>query len=313
MPNVWTHSIYGELLLDRLGLRGWTTVDPAAGALFRFGCQGPDPLFYHRFYPWMKTASAASDRLGGVLHKRRCGPFLRAMLQSCAGAEPTDPRVVYALGWLAHHTLDRVAHPYVFARQGNRRRDHQRLEVALDTIVAEHLRRIDTARVPLAPTLDAGARLPDGVATLVENAIRATYPELGDTPPIEGLWQRSYRDMLTALRLFHDPRGVKRVLTAGAIEPFAPGRRRDPDDAANDARTPWTPPAEPEKTSRETFWDVWESALADGERVLGAAAAWVIAANAARPADSEKQTAAWNAFHEALGDRSYETGLAADR
>lgn len=308
MPNVWTHSIYGELLLDRLAIRGEVTEAPRADALFRFGCQGPDPLFYHRFYPWMSAQRDASDRLGGLLHKSRCGPFLRALLQSCAGAAPSDPRVVYALGWLSHHALDRIAHPFVFARQGARRRDHQRLETALDTIVAERQRGIDTARVPVAPTLDVGPRLPESVAALVEDAIRVTYPEeLGGTPPLEGLWQQSYRDMLAAFRLFHDPHGVKRALTGGAIEPFVPGRRSDPADAANEARSPWTPPEEPGRVSRESFWDVWETALADGERLLGAADAWI------RAPGGETKTAAWSAFVEALGDRSYESGLAADR
>jgi len=314
MPNVWAHSIYGEQLLDRLAIRDWLSGRPESAALFRFGCQGPDPLFYHRFYPWTSKASAASDRLGGRMHASRCGPFLRALVSGCAGLAPDDPRVVYALGFLAHHTLDRVAHKFVFAREGKRRRDHQRLESALDTLVAERFRGIDTSRVPVAPTLDAGRRLPAPVADLVERSIRATYPDVSE-PTLDGLWQTSYRDMLAALRLFHDPYGVKRALTGGAIEPFVPGRRAPPDDPANVRRTPWSPPAEPEKTYRETFWDVWERALTDGERTLGAAAAW-IKASAGRSGDEagglESAAALWVRFAEALGDVSYETGLPAD-
>lgn len=308
MPNVWTHSIYGELLLDRLSIRDWTAGDPVSPALFRLGCQGPDPLFYHRFYPWMKSAAAQSDNLGSLLHKSRCGPFLRTLLKNCGGSAPASPQVVYTLGWLAHHTLDRVAHPFVFARQGHNPRDHQRLETALDTIVAERLRGIDTARASVRQTLNAGPRLPEAVTRLVEQTIRTTYPEL-DAPPLEGLWQQSYRDMLAAFRLFHDPSGVKRKLLGRAIEPFVPGRRGDPKDPANESRAPWQPPADKARTSQESFWDVWERALLDGEHVLSAASAWIAAA--AHGGEEAAETC-WNSFTDALGDLSYETGLPSD-
>jgi len=307
MPNVWTHSIYGEILLERLSLSSILNGDSTLAPLFRFGCQGPDPLFYHRFYPWMKTTSVRSDALGGLLHKSRCGAFLKELLHGCAGAAPNDPRAVYALGWLAHHALDRIAHPFVFARQGDKKRDHQRLETAIDTYVAERLRGIDTRRTPVRPTLDAGRALPAGVAELVEGAVRRAFPEQ-DSPFIDGLWQRSYRDMLAAFSLFHDPSGAKTKLLAGAIEPFVPGRRDAALDPMNERRAEWRPPADETKTSRESFWDVWERALDDGERLLGAAHAWLVASR-----DADRAEDAWRAFEEALGDLSYETGLAADR
>lgn len=309
MPNVWTHSIYGETLLARLGLADEVLRAPVTAALFRFGCQGPDPLFYHRFYPWTKRACAASDRLGGMLHNRRCGAFLQRLLRGCAGDAPGDPRAAYALGWLAHHALDRIAHPFVFARQGERKRDHQRLETAIDTLVAERLSGVDTARVPLRPTLDAGPRFPAEAARLVEDALRDVYTE-EDTPFLNGLWQRSYADMLRAMSLFHDPTGVKRKLLGGAIEPFVPGRRGDPVDPLNERRDEWRHPADESVTSRDSFWDIWDAALADGERLLGAASAWL---EAARSRGGNAAAAeAWREYIEALGDLSYETGLAAE-
>jgi len=309
MPSVWAHSIFGELVLERLDLGLWLGDDPAAKPLFRLACQGPDPLFYHRFYPWTAKARAASDFWGGLLHRRRCGPFLRELLQRSEGAQPGDPRAIYALGWLTHHALDRIAHPYVFARQGSRKWDHQRLEAAIDTFVLERLRGLDAARTPVAPTLDAGPRLPEAVCASIEDAMRRVYPEHA-SPFLNGLWHRSYRDTLTAFRLFHDPAGVKRAVTGGAIEPFVPGRRVEPYDAMNERGDPWRPPEEPSGESRETFWDVWERALLDGEQLLGAAAVWLEASRRSLP--DERETA-WLSFAEALGDRSYETGLAADR
>jgi hypothetical protein len=114
--------------------------------------------------------------------------------------------------------------------------------------------------------------------------------------------------MLSAFSLFHHPSGIKTKLLAGAIEPFVPGRRDAALDPMNERGTEWRPPADKTKTSRESFWDVWERALDDGERLLGAAGAWLAASR-----DGSGPDDAWRAFEAALGDLSYETGLAADR
>ncbi|WP_199620459.1 zinc dependent phospholipase C family protein [Paenibacillus alkalitolerans] len=304
MPNVWTHFIWGEEVFERLGITNKVLKNPAAANLFRFGCQGPDLLFYHRFYPWMKGKAAAANRLGSLLHKSRCGAFLRSLLGQCEGLELDDPKTVYVLGFIGHHVLDRNAHPFVFARQGSRSRDHQRLEVALDTLVTERYMRLDTRRTPVAPYLDSGPNLPAGVSEALTAAAKETYPESAvDVHP--GLWNESYRDMLAAMRLFHDPFGVKRALTGGAIEPFVPGRRKDPADAANERRSAWAHPSDGSNTSQDTFWDVWNRSIADGEQVIGAAAGWVEA-----PAANKQE--AWQQFTEALSDLSYETGLACE-
>jgi hypothetical protein len=313
MPNIWTHFLWGEEVLKRLELA--EKVLPAAllpgnTSLFRFGCQGPDLLFYHRFYPWMKRKAEYANRLGSLMHQARCGVFLRTLLQRCSGRKLHEPLPVYTLGFLAHHVLDRNAHPFVFARQGQRSRDHQRLETALDTVVAERLRGIDTRTEPVAPYLYCGPKLPAEVADALSAAAKEAYPEAAGGVEA-GLWEESYRDMLAAVRLFHDPYGVKQMLTGGAIEPFVPGRRRDPDDAANERRDMWRYPAEQEKTSQDTFWNVWSRSLLDGDRVVGAAARWLEATSVPWP-DAALNQELWEQFVEALGDLSYETGLACE-
>ncbi|WP_274363853.1 zinc dependent phospholipase C family protein [Paenibacillus thermotolerans] len=307
MPNIWTHFIWGEEVLKRLQIAEPVLKSPREAALFRFGCQGPDLLFYHRFYPWMKQQAAFAGKLGSVMHKKRCGLFLGSLLEDCAGLPLHHPKTVYTLGFLAHHVLDRQAHPFVFAREGSRSRDHQRLEVALDTLVAERERGIQTRFTPVAPYLYSGAALDPEVASALTKALLKTYPEYAGRVS-DDLWNESYRDMLAANRIFHDPYGVKRILTGGAIEPFVPGRRTNPADAANERRDEWRPPAAKENTSRESFWDVWNRSFDDGERVLKAAVDWLRAANE----HPDRMSAAWDEFRLALGDLSYETGLACE-
>ena len=181
---------------------------------------------------------------------------------------------------------------------------------------------VATARVPVRPSLDVGRRLPAEVAKLVEDAVRAVYPE-EDTPFLNGLWQSSYTDMMRAMSLFHDPSGIKRKLLGSAIEPFVAGRRDapgaggNPGDLLNERREEWRHPADAARKSRDSFWDLWETALADGERLLRAAAAWLNAVRAARaePRHADHSAAIdalWREFTDSLGDVSYETGLPSD-
>ncbi|WP_257349478.1 hypothetical protein [Pseudalkalibacillus decolorationis] len=61
MPNVWTHIHFGEKLLEKTGIIG---LDHETGPYFRFGTQGPDPFFYHNFWPWKSTPVAkVGDRI----------------------------------------------------------------------------------------------------------------------------------------------------------------------------------------------------------------------------------------------------------
>ena len=136
MPNIWTHLLFGREVLERIG-EGEMIGDAGKRRLFQMGCQGPDFLFYHNFLPWKR--GDAMNRLGGEMHSRHCGPVLMELLDTVSGlsARRSDPddAVVYALGFVLHHTLDRNVHPYVFSRSGFRKWDHQRFEVMMDTIV----------------------------------------------------------------------------------------------------------------------------------------------------------------------------------
>lgn len=46
MPNVWTHIIYSEELLEEVGLTH-IVADQDLKQIFNLGYQGPDVLFYH--------------------------------------------------------------------------------------------------------------------------------------------------------------------------------------------------------------------------------------------------------------------------
>lgn len=264
MPNVWAHLIFGEEVLKRVGDPGWLERRETRN-LFRFGCQGPDPLFYYNFLPWQNKELAG--KLGNAMHEENCGHFLIQMFRHLRGGGMEDPAWIYGCGFLLHHVLDRNAHPYIFAKSGFRPWDHQRFEVILDTLVAARLRGIRTWKTPVWRELEIPGGLPAEVARLLQALAAEFYPLYGEAMNASD-WSKAYRDMIAAHKLFHDPWGLKRALTFGRIEPMVYKKKNAPLDYENEARAAWTDPVDGVTEYRDSFQELWEHALDDGVRVL---------------------------------------------
>lgn len=299
MPNVWTHIIFGQEALRKTGRTEWLDRD-SARKLFHWGCQGPDPLFYYHFMPWSKDKRM--NKLGELMHEEHCGPFLMELLRR-AGAQEGQRLRPYAAGFLLHHILDRNAHPYIFAKSGFKAWNHQRFEIILDTIVAGKLRGIRTWKEPvwreLSPGEDGGAL--HEASSLLSGLAAQFYPEVSVGVEIRQ-WEESFRDMLAALKLFHDPSGAKRLLTAGKIDPFVYKRTNPPLDYCNDLHSPWRDPAEEGLTHHTGFWDHWEAALAEAEELLPLAMDYMDECRGGTPDEVRLESL--------LGNLSYSTGRA---
>lgn len=266
MPNIWTHLIFGQQLMDSLGKK--PLLEPGRHTrIFNLGCQGPDFLFYHNYLPWKKDKHM--NRLGSLMHKEHCGPVLVDMISAVKeqGRELNDPAVLYVLGFLTHHVLDRNAHPYINYKSGFVKWNHQRLEVIIDTLMVNKHLGLETWKIPVWKQIDIGSRFPDGMVDMFERVIARYFPDL--SPLIKpGEWNEAYRDMIQAQKLFHDPYGMKRVLTFGQIEPLVYKRNNAALDYLNEAGEAWNDPTSVEEVNTCSFWDLWERAMADGQAVL---------------------------------------------
>lgn len=104
MPDYAAHDIFGEALF----------VSPSAYALiadqtaWRWGLQGPDPLFFR----------SDTDPAGGAMHRGAPEEMVEEMLlyQQRLPREARDTAKSWLLGFLGHYFLDRSVHPYVNAR-----------------------------------------------------------------------------------------------------------------------------------------------------------------------------------------------------
>ncbi|MFD1394499.1 hypothetical protein [Kroppenstedtia eburnea] len=285
MPNVWSHILFGDRVRKQAGLS-------AAGDLrsFHLGCQGPDFLLYHNFWPWKRDKSVS--RLGGVIHQKHCGPFLMDLI--LAAAEHPGMRD-YVSGFLTHHILDRRTHPYIIYKSGDGKYKHQKLEVIIDTLLAQRLEGIRTWKSPVVPRIDIGTSLPRQWVEVLQGAAQKHFPKETE-PVLPHHWNEGYQDMKRALSLFHDPTGVKWLFTLGAISPFRYRPIRDGIDYLNESGEEWVHPHFPKEKHRESFLTLWESALREGADLLNRTIAFW------------KGETAEDTLCDLLGNISYDTG-----
>lgn len=263
--------------------------------VFSLGCQGPDFLFYHNFLPWKKGKTL--NELGSLMHQDACGPFLLDLVRQVQGRGLYNPAVLYVLGFLTHHVLDRNLHPYVFYKSGFKKWDHQRFEIIMDTIYAKHERSIQTWNTPVWKEIYVGEKFPLGIVPALSAAAALHYPGIASQMR-DSDWDDAYADMIRAQRLFHDPSGIKRVLTAGQIKPFIFAKNPAPRDYFNEAKTTWNCPTDLQETYTYSVWELLDIAMQDAILVLQAA---IQVLQRGTEAD-------YDAFRAVLGNRSYETG-----
>ena len=301
MPNIWTHNLFGDQVAKQSTLFKHSA-NSQDKHIFHLGCQGPDFLFYHRFFPWQGTSPM--NELGTRMHQEVCGPVLLTMAKHVKEQHTSvnDPLAHYVLGFMMHHVLDRNMHPYVFCKSGSVKWNHQRFEVIIDTIVVKKMLDLDTWSTPAWKQIYIGPELPNQVPTLMEFITETYYPDIH--PHIDTKdWNIAYQDMIQAQRIFHDPYGIKRLLTFGQIEPLVYKRRNDDLDYLNEAHIPWRHPAVPAEISTASFWDLWDQAMIDGLNVWQAAEAYMF---------SEQDASAYDRLVDVIGNLSYEHGKSCD-
>ncbi|UVI28681.1 zinc dependent phospholipase C family protein [Paenibacillus spongiae] len=318
MPNIWTHFIFGQKVLQSLGEDAFLA-DDSHRRLFNMGCQGPDFLFYRHFLPWQRDKTM--NKLGSEMHNRHCGHVMMDLLDAVCGRSASssapDRAVVYTLGFLLHHILDRNMHPYVFSRSGFRKWDHQRFEVIMDTLIARKLLGIETWRTEVWREINIKAeKLPETVVDAFEQVTAVYYDDLAPAVRRED-WDASIRDMIHAQRLFHDPTGIRRKLTFGQIEPLVYKRELPPLDILNEAELPWLDPVDGKQAKTDSVWTLWDAAMEDGIRTVTAVLKWLREeeqpdSSSSSEKFSQRATSLREAAALEIGNLSYETGLPCD-
>ncbi|WP_070120371.1 zinc dependent phospholipase C family protein [Bacillus marinisedimentorum] len=258
MPNVWTHILFGNRTAEEGGFK------PAGQekTAYQLGCQGPDPFFYHRFFPWQKDGAAV---IGDRIHHKYCGSFLMDMIED--GMKTDILTKAYIGGFVTHHILDRTAHPYINYRAGTEGNRHQKLEIIIDTLLMKRYRKIETYKTPVYKEIDLGPDLYPEIEELLAKLIEFYFPE-EHSQLRSGYINDSYRDMIRALKVLYDPSGIKNRLLGKMIEPFSYQKDLPEGDFLNEKKKEWIHPAAEEETYTASFEELMEHAEEEASRIL---------------------------------------------
>ncbi|WP_165921041.1 zinc dependent phospholipase C family protein [Paenibacillus albiflavus] len=301
MPFVWTHIIFGEELLQKSGLSS-IIEDPRLKQIFNLGCQGPDVLFYHNYLPWRNSRFATE--LGNMMHAKECGPFILQLINEVKNRSIKDPALIYTIGFITHHILDRTMHPFVFYHSGFTPLMHQRFEIIMDTLIVKAKLGIDTWRTPTWKLLAYEKSLLKEIPVIMHKIAKQLYPEHSKHVQLQE-WRDSYRQMIQAQKIFHDPHGIKMKLTFGLLEPYVYKRTNAPLDYLNEQHAEWNCPTSLAEKHTDSIWDLWDKARLEGVEIL-------IELSRILKTIQQNKSANFNRLIELLGNISYDSGKPCD-
>lgn len=113
MADFVSHYLFGEQALAAFP----TVVQLAAArrpAVFNWGLQGPDPLFYHKL-----ALGSPLHKYGNRMHSERTDELFFAFARAVNRMTGIGREIAesYFYGFLCHYALDSALHPYVYCRQ----------------------------------------------------------------------------------------------------------------------------------------------------------------------------------------------------
>lgn len=287
MPDVWTHIIGGREALAGVE-EGFRRAARERKNLFLLGCQGPDLFFYHNFLPWDDDKRVSF--LGSRIHHEKCGLFFGESLRYAR--KNHDPgMVVYLMGLICHWCLDRSTHPYINYISGIYRghrseskkliNNHKRVEAAIDVLMGQRFLNIKVWKVPAHGELEVGENLPAGIVALYRHVLSRSFADsLEDLKNMDFI-NKSYRDMITTLKILHDPRGVKRALaslfdalngnTLNLRYYFYRPPERNREAYLNEERMPWCNPMDQGEIYYDSFPDLFGRGVKESAKMINLA------------------------------------------
>jgi|GEM_PF-106547 len=272
MPDFAAHDLFGTQVLALLP-------PSAAGPLerspaFRWGLQGPDPLYYRG----VLLGGSPLPGWGALMHRSQTD----RLFETAAGLvcrQPAGPAraltQAYLMGFLCHYLLDSAAHPYIFWRQ-------QQLAAALPQTppAALHCRveaDADMALYRLRAGQDvtrfrpsAACPLPGPLARLLGSFVARLLQQTYGLPAAPAQCAAAFAECARVVPLLYAPSDLPRRLAQGAeVLARRPGAFsshfkwaswQDTGDVLNLACAPWHSPTRPQQTRTESLPQLMEAA-----------------------------------------------------
>ncbi len=279
MPSHVTHQVFAREALKRAGGTGLVErIEPYA-RYFVFGAQGPD------FYLHNHRTKPSGLIFGRLLHNEGYGAFLAHAAAEAKerGYSVESPPGAYLLGFVTHAPLDRKAHPFInyfsgWFEQENREsfryhRCHPFFERIIDKLVLEERTSQRIENYDFFSCFDCGESIPESIRDITAASIERTFPEYRGEDHNIARVENAYHDT-RRFYIFTNPTERRNLHAAyehddGGSDPlnrllalFHPPSLPDM-DYLNLQRNEWNHPGDETEVHRESFYDLYDSAIED--------------------------------------------------
>ena len=280
MPAFSTHYVFAKELMPFLIENADFEVNEPA---VYFGAQGPDVFFFHRVFPWMK--GKPRREVGSHMHRSKPEALFNEFRRCCEN-DGKGIAKSYAYGFLMHYSLDRICHPYVYARQEELVKSgefthgfsaHNLVEYSLDSYILNKRCGIEKPYAfDTASTLTPDAAVIEEISKLLADIL----PKVTGDDIKEDSLSFAFYDMIKIQEILCDESGKYQKLTKGIdriIKPFTNGfslnvmlRTRTPEADARFSNTEhkiWVSPYDPTERN-ESFEELFELAKKDAQKLI---------------------------------------------
>lgn len=262
MPACLTHTYFAKAVAQSLRETGLENTPE-----YIWGAQGPDFLFCHRYFPWMKGRSL--KEYGSRLHSEvKPSVTLSAMREFLSRHRDPGYRA-YVTGFVCHYALDSTAHPYVNALAAELAAQrpwetvntmHGEVEASLDAIILRRETGMLPSQVNVKQMFPKNESAQRRIAKLYQAVL---FSACGEDVP-EGELLRATNDAHFVFSLLNDRTGLKRQLfqrvekgkPSLVTSHIVPITEEDGVDFANIQHSPWGDPP-----SKQSFFDLFDQAI----------------------------------------------------
>lgn len=267
MADFIAHDLLGEYALRVFpaAAQREAALHPAA---FRWGLQGPDPLFFHKVY-----RGSPLHQTGARLHEEKTDALFAVFAESVNRLTGSAHHIAaaYFYGFLCHYALDSTLHPYIYCRQHecltampneNPNTIHFQIESDIDCALFDKFKG-DHLRLPV----EAYQLTDEETAVLAVILHHLIHRVLHEDVPTREL-RPSFAKMLAYQRLFFQggrvlrspARMVERILKKGALLTSHIKVGLPQWDALNESHSAWCNLWQPDIICTESVLDLFELA-----------------------------------------------------
>ena len=236
--------------------------------LFNIGTQGPDFFLYQDIIPWRKHSGYS--KLGGMLHSYEPNLLFESMfeyIQSIEDKEIKNKAIAYIMGYICHHSLDYISHPYIYYFSGQNSNLHKEFEKNLDVLNSALMSKVAAIDFSFSEVFD----LTESEISIVSEINLYIINKLLHILLPHNAISLCLNDFNYLIKLFPDKKGIKqkifKPLESLLGQPFAITKALihkeiiDKDDYLNLTHTIWIHPCNENITSAESYPDLFNKSI----------------------------------------------------